>query len=141
MKVYHKLYFLSLILIVLFLFVFLLTAEGDYIKYDDGLTVNFKSHILNLIFSILLIFNLILTTICTLRFGINSFNYEKNKFFIIFLDILPAILLLGISSFRLGNLSNFITGYSGSKVHTFLKFRAPLSGEAVHAFPESGAVN
>ena len=33
------------------------------------------------------------------------------------------------------------TGYSGSKVHTFLKFRAPLSGEAVHAFPEVSAVN
>ncbi len=109
MKIYHKLYFLSLILIVLFLFIFLLTAEGNYIKYDDGLNVNFKSHILNLIFSILLIFNLFLTTMCILRFGINSFNYKKNNFFIIFLDILPAILLLGISSFRLGNLSNFIT--------------------------------
>ena len=33
------------------------------------------------------------------------------------------------------------SGYSGSKVHTFLKFRAPLSGEAVHAFPEVSAVN
>ncbi|GAA0122853.1 hypothetical protein UT300018_21700 [Clostridium faecium] len=108
MKVYHKLYFISLILIVLFLVIFLLIAEGNYVKYDDSLTVNFKSHILNLLFSILLIFNLILTIICVLRFGIDSFNYKENNFFIIFLDILPVLLLLCISSFKLDNLSNFI---------------------------------
>ena len=56
----------------------------------------------------------------------------------------PALIIIifSLGSKFLGFLREIlIAGYSGSKVHTFLKFRAPLSGEAVHAFPEVSAVN
>lgn len=108
LKTIHKIIIFSYLSILLFLFLFLFIAEGNYVAFNQNTTVNISSKILNIIFSILLLINIIFTCICFIDMIIEIFKNKNFNIKIILLGIYPVLLICILSSFRIAIIINFI---------------------------------
>lgn len=97
----HKLTLLSFFAIVVFLLIFVLLAEKNYIGFDKFMGYDFKSNIFNFIFAIILIFNISLSFLSLINFIIEIYKNRILNIKSVFLGVYPVILICFFSLFRL----------------------------------------